>query len=398
MLDCAASLSPSRAHGEAGDTMKQIILANCRAGMVVSLLLGISVATCSSSSSDVVGTTPPSGSGNTTGSFKFDGSPPSSGGGGSTLTDGAVCGLQTKQASRGVTDVLLVLDRSGSMSESIAEDCCCSSACSSATRAGMCSNTSSCTERWPALTSAVTATIGQTVDIEWGLKFFSTPPQAGSDQRDTCAVNNGVEVGVAAGSAGSIQTAIAGVTPGANTPTARAITVATTYLQGVQDQNNRVILLATDGEPNCKGGSGSGSDVPGTVTAIGAAKAAGFNVYVIGIGPSVGNLDNFAQAGGTNHYYPATSPADLAKALAEISTQVTSCTFVMSEAPPVPEDVAVYIDGKLVPKDPANGWSFGANSQTIVFNGAACDSLKSGAASAVQVVFGCPGVPPPPIL
>jgi hypothetical protein len=377
--------------------MKQIVLAKCCAGMVVSLLLGMSVATCSSGSTDVVGETP-SGAGNATGSFKLDGSPPSSGGGGSTVTGDAICGLQTKQASRGITDVLLVLDRSGSMSESIAEDCCCSSACNTATNGKMCANTTSCTERWPALTSAVTATIGQGADINWGLKFFSTPPQGGGRQSDSCAVNNGVEVGVAAGSAGSIQTAIAGVTPGANTPTAKAVAVATTYLRGVNDQNNKAILLATDGEPNCKGGSGTGSDVPGTVTAIGAAKAAGFNVYVIGIGPSVGNLDNFAQAGGTSHYYPATSPADLAKALAEISTQVTSCTFLMSEAPPVPEDVAVYIDGKLVPKDPVNGWSFGANSQTIVFGGAACDSLKSGAASAVQVVFGCPGVPPPPIL
>jgi hypothetical protein len=263
----------------------------------------------------------------------------------------------------------------------------------------MCDDTSNCTERWPALTSAIDTTISQTTGINWGLKLFSTPPQGGRQQSDACAVSNGVEVGVAAGSASAIQTAIAGVTPGANTPTAKAVTTATAYLQSVADPNNKAILLATDGEPNCKsGGSSSTTDVPGTVAAIEAALTAGFKVYVIGIGPSVGNLDNFAQAGGTNHYFPATSASDLANALKEISTEVASCTFTMSEEPPDPNNVAVYLDGKLISNDPANGWSFGANTQTIVLNGSACDSIKSGAAKTVQVLFGCPDQPPPPIL
>jgi hypothetical protein len=386
--------------------MKQIIAVKCFAGAAASLLLGVSLATCSNSPTDVVGGTSGGGGvGASSGAFNLnDAGPPSSGGGNSGATGPAPtadanCGVQSREMTKGVTDVLLVLDRSGSMSESIAEDCCCSDSCRSTTRGNMCDDTSNCTERWPALTSAIDTTISQTTGINWGLKLFSTPPQGGRQQSDACAVSNGVEVGVAAGSASAIQTAIAGVTPGANTPTAKAVTTATAYLQSVADPNNKAILLATDGEPNCKsGGSSSTTDVPGTVAAIEAALTAGFKVYVIGIGPSVGNLDNFAQAGGTNHYFPATSASDLANALKEISTEVASCTFTMSEEPPDPNNVAVYLDGKLISNDPANGWSFGANTQTIVLNGSACDSIKSGAAKTVQVLFGCPDQPPPPIL
>ena len=315
-------------------------------------------------------------------------------GGGSPPTADANCGEQTSNTTKLPTDVLLVLDKSGSMSESIADDCCCSSSCTNTTGASTCSGTSNCTERWPALTSAVDATISGATGINWGLKLFSSPSQSSS-----CGVTQGAEVAVGSNSATAIQTSIANVSPSGNTPTARAVTAARAYLQTVTDQNAKVILLATDGEPNCKSGSSSTtSDVDGTIAAIDAALTAGYKVYVIGIGPSVGNLDNFAVAGGTDHYYPATSAADLANALAAISVAVSSCTFSMSQPPPNPDNVAVYLDGALVPMSATNGWAFGATAQTVILNGAPCEQITSGAASKVQVLFGCAGQPPPPIL
>jgi hypothetical protein len=167
----------------------------------------------------------------------------------------------------------------------------------------------------------------------------------------------------------------------------------------VTDQNAKVILLATDGEPNCKVGSSSTtSDVDGTIAAIGAALTAGYQVYVIGIGTEVGNLDNFAVAGGTDHYYPATSAAELAAALDTISKAVASCTFEMSQTPPDPSNVAVYLDGVLVPMNADNGWAFGASAKTVILTGSVCEQVTTGGASRVQVLFGCPGQPPPPIL
>jgi hypothetical protein len=247
-----------------------------------------------------------------------------------------------------------------------------------------------CTARWPALTSAVDATLTSTAgSINWGLKLYSSSGNG-------CTVNGSVEVAVSGASVAAIQTQIGNTNPGGNTPTAQAITTATTYLKGLTDANNKVILLATDGEPNCAQTGNSDPNVQPTVDAIAAAKAAGFLVYVIGIGPSVGNLDSFAAAGGTTKYFPASSAADLTAAFGTISKAVTTCTFTSLTVPPDPNNVAVYLDKSLVPKDANNGWAFGSNNQTIVLKGTTCDKITSGAASNVQILFGCPNGPPPP--
>lgn len=292
----------------------------------------------------------------------------------------ANCGMQTSGTSRQPADVLLVLDRSGSMVYSTAAD-------------ASCDGVAVCTTRWSALTTAVTSTLASTTgSISWGLKLFSSTGNA-------CGVSSGVEVPVATTSVSAINAQIAAVSPAGNTPTAQAIAAATAYLQTANDQNTKYILLATDGEPNCATGQTSGTaDVQGTLAAITAARSAGFLVYVVGIGPSVGNLDMFATVGGTTHYFPATSPQDLTNAFATISRSVTTCTFALAQTPPDPNNVAVYLDGNLMPKDDPNGWSFAANSQTAVLTGTSCDAITAGTATQVQVLFGCPGSLPPPTL
>ena len=308
--------------------MKHTILAERLMPSIVSLLAGMALLGCGNSPGTVGGgggdTDKSSGGGATGSSLAIllpDAAIGGGGGvgGGGTGTPGpaptgdANCGMQTSSTAKAPTDVLLVLDRSGSMNESIAEDCCCTSSCRQLISIRMCTNTSNCAERWPALTSAVNTTIATTSGINWGLKLFSTPGGVNS-----CSVSDGVDVGTDRGAA-VVENAIATASPLGSTPTAKAITAATAYLQGVNDNNDKVILLATDGEPNCKPGfevtSPNTSDVDGTTAALQAALAAGFRVYVIGIGPSVGNLDNFASAGGTGHFFPATSAADLAAAL-----------------------------------------------------------------------------------
>jgi hypothetical protein len=313
--------------------------------------------------------------------------PPKGGSGGSSTsgaspTSDANCGSTTSNTSHEPADVLLVLDRTGSMDYSTTADSNCST------------GAAGCTARWPALTSAVDATLTATAgSINWGLKLFNS---TGSG----CNVTNGVEVPISSNSVSAIQNQIANTKTGGNTPTAQTIQAVTTYYKTVNDSNNHVILLATDGEPNCASGGSSTPNVQATIDAITAAYQAGFTVYVIGIGPSVGNLDNFAQAGGTGHYYPATSPQALTDAFSTISKAVTTCTFTSPTSPPDVNNVAVYLDKNLVQKDNANGWSFGANDKTIVLNGSSCAKITSGAASNVQILYGCPGdkLPPPPTI
>ncbi len=340
------------------------------------------------------GSTPPVGTGDNgqsgsagTVTVKLDGSPGNQGGGGGGAgstgpapTGDANCGTQTSNASQQPADVLLVMDRSGSMSYSTTAD-------------SNCKTGSACTQRWSALKTGVTATLDSTAgSINWGLKFFASP-SGGS-----CGVTDGVEVPIGPDSVAAIESQIAGATPGDNTPTAQAIRKATAYLKTVSDKNTKYILLSTDGEPNCGSGGNSATNVPDTTAAIKEAKDAGFLVYVIGIGPSVGNLDNFAAAGGTNKYFPASSTDELTAAFASISKAVVSCTFALAQTPPDPNNVAVYLDNNLVGQDSANGWSFGANATTIVLNGSTCDKITSGAAKTVRVLFGCPGQAPPPTL
>jgi hypothetical protein len=277
--------------------------------------------------------------------------------------------------------MLIVLDRSLSMTWSIAADASCAA------------GATNCTDRWTAVKTAVTATVSATPSIEWGLELFASPNDG------NCGVVNAPQVPIAANTATTIQAQIAAIGPSSYTPTAAAINAATAYLKTVQDGNIKAILLATDGEPNCGSGQNSAaSDLPNTLAALQAASGAGFPVYVIGIGPSVGNLNNMAQAGGTDTYYPATSPQQLSDALTKISTVVGSCSFAAASSPPDPTLVSVYVDKQLVPKDANNGWTFGATTSTIVLTGSVCANVMSGASSQVEILFGCPNVPPPGVI
>ena len=55
-----------------------------------------------------------------------------------------------------------------------------------------------------------------------------------------------------------------------------------------------------------------------------------------------------------------------------------------------PTGVAIYLDKTIIPKDASEGWTFGANAQTVLLHGSFCDQTLSDSASIVQVLFlGC---------
>lgn len=312
---------------------------------------------------------------------------------GAPPSDNDNCGSQTENTKHQLVDILLVLDRSSSMLLSIAQDCYCDQATARAAGRGtnVCTNTTGCTNRWTSVTSGIASAVSSTPFLQWGLKFYSTPGN------DVCGVSNQVEVGIPNGTADIIRDMLTNTAPANHTPTAAGIIAATNYLKGLTDGNPRVILLATDGEPNCAANSKDtfASDIKGTTAAIEAAFQAGIKTYVIGIGPSTGNLDNFAAAGRTNKHYPATTPQALNDALNAIGTAVVSCSFTLGDTPDDTDmnNVAVYVNKNLLPRDDPNGWSFGSDGKTIELNGAACETIKTQVSSAVQVLFGCK-VPP----
>ena len=326
-------------------------------------------------SSAIIGTLPTGGSGGSLSSSSSVVVPP---------TGDANCGTQTQNPTAQPVDLLLVLDRSSSMSNDIATD----SACSTGRGAA------ACTTKWSTMTASLTQVFAASpAGVQWGLKFFTSP------KGSTCTVNAGADVGVGPNTATQIQTAIAGTSPANQTPTTAAINASVTYLGTVKDGLAHYILLATDGQPNCDPGTSSSvtdASVQDTAAAIATAASGGIKTYVIGIGPSVGNLDSFAQAGGTGTYFPATSPDQLTLALNSIVVAVASCTFTMAAVPPDPANLGVYLDKNTkVPLDASDGYSLAADNVTVTFNGSYCDGLKNGTYKVMQVYFGCTGVPLP---
>jgi hypothetical protein len=90
--------------------------------------------------------------------------------------------------------------------------------------------------------------------------------------------------------------------------------------------------------------------------------------------------------------------ATLTKALASISVAVASCTFTLKTHPPDVNNIAVYLDTHLVPKNDSNGWSLSADGNAVTLNGDYCTKISSGEATEVQVLFGCKGYDPPIII
>ena len=119
---------------------------------------------------------------------------------------------------------------------------------------------------------------------------------------------------------------------------------------GVQDNNPKYLLLATDGLPNCPSGCASSTqlsqmctmtDNPSEDTLVEAAVTSalqqGFKTFVIGSGnvaTAVNTLNQLAanggesQTGGTTSYYAATDPTSLQKALNAIVGVVDCGLFI----------------------------------------------------------------------
>ena len=62
---------------------------------------------------------------------------------------------------------------------------------------------------------------------------------------------------------------------------------------------------------------------------------------------------------------------ELVAALEAITGQIASCTFPLNPPPPVPNNVAVEVDGMRVARDPNQGWI------TVPATAASCSTARS---------------------
>jgi hypothetical protein len=331
------------------------------------------------------------------------GLPTGSGGGGGDVGPAsdasANCGLQQFAPTPKAADIMMVLDRSGSMND-----------VPSGAPSG------STTTKWqivvPSLEKVVSATDSS---ISWGLKSF---PEAYTDSMTDCAggVTSAIDVNVAPMDATAENAAITALAAnGKGTPTADAITQAAAYLAKLTDTNPKYLLLATDGEPTCIGTTKESSPytvaTANAVTAVGNALKSGFPTFVVGIATdkdsSNTNLNELAMAGGeaipsanplASHYYVADDANALVSELQAITGQISTCLFPLNPPPPVLNDdtkLGVYLGTAMtkIPYDSSrtDGWAYtDANDTAVEVFGNWCNQIEAAGAGNVQIIFGCP--------
>jgi hypothetical protein len=264
---------------------------------------------------------------------------------------------------------MLVLDRSGSMGDSIGGG--------------------STTTKWTDLKNAVSSLVtSYDSEMRLGAAIFSSD--------GNCAATN-IDVPLAASAGATVESKLAAQGPSGNTPTAAALD--TVIAKGMVNDTTRAnyVVLATDGEPNC-----NDTDVAARITKLYNATPS-VKTFVIGIGDGTASdptlLNSWADAGhtartGTTHYYQTSSPADLKAAFDAIVGGIVSCDFKMMQAAPDPSLIRVTENGTLVSPSPTVGYTYDPSTNTVTLHGAACDTLKSSPSTKVSVQYGCPGPPP----
>ncbi len=216
------------------------------------------------------------------------------------------------------------------------------------------------------------------------------------------------------------------LTPQGGTPVAATLEEIQPTLASLSGRT--IVMLLTDGGPNCnpsavctidqcisniedictssencctpghlQGGPEMCIDRVPTVAAIEAIAALGIDVYVIGItgsGHYESVLDEMAQAGGTAQqsdtlYYKVDDLSGLGEVFAAIAAEAISCEIELADPPEEQGLTNVYLDCDLVPYDAVHGWTW-LEDTTVWLHGDACDLLKSGKVTQVQIATGCP--------
>ncbi len=324
-----------------------------------------------------------SGSGSGSGFFLDELKPSTMPGQGSG--DDNICAQQDFPLDRLPPEIMVVLDRSGSMRRNA--------------QGGR-----EPPDKWGQTVAALDSVLSDTQGgVYWGLKMYPSWKREGDSP---CAIQ-GLQQAPGLDQHAALMAQINGNGPTLDkgaTPTAAAVQESTGFLSGRSTPNPKFLLLATDGVPNCRDGSDRNGDVDGSIAAIGAAREAGFAVFVVGIAASgirVDNVDAFqvlndmAEAGGRpqdgqTKFFPANNEAELKTALNSIASQAADCTFNLNKAPPDPSNVRVELNDERLTQ--GTDWEFGAGNRSVVVKGAWCEKLKKSNVEKAEIKFGCPGM------
>ncbi|AKT37709.1 vWA domain-containing protein [Chondromyces crocatus] len=235
--------------------------------------------------------------------------------GGSNVDPDAACTSTSAEAELIPLDMIVLLDKSGSMSGSL----------------------------WNGSVAALSNFFDapEADGINVGLQYY--PINSSCDY--TIYNNLAVDIAALPLNAPVLKASLAGETPnGPNTPTWGALRGVLTKATAHQDANpdhKVIVVLATDGSPN--GCTGNDTTTAIAQLATQARLYNGVQTYLIAMqGANVANLNQIAMAGGTTQAYDVTGNINLfAQKMAEIRANALACEFPIPD-PPLGEMLDLY--------------------------------------------------------
>jgi hypothetical protein len=165
-----------------------------------------------------------------------------------------------------------------------------------------------------------------------------------------------------------------------------------------QDRDSYVVLVSDGKQSNSCGGNAKDLETEQHIADLLAMKGVptfviGFNVGVDGV-----QLDKFAVAGGVpsttgpTKFYDAADQASLDAALKTIAIKTLSCSFTLDKTPENLNEIYVFIENQTkVPQDKTHmsGWDYDPATNQVTFFGPVCDDLKNGVIKDLDIVLGC---------
>ncbi|MCA9598823.1 MAG: VWA domain-containing protein [Myxococcales bacterium] len=232
-------------------------------------------------------------------------------------------------------------------------------------------------------------------EIRFGLALYTS--DGGSAGGKQCPVLT--EVSMKLGNYAAIKAVYDPAGPEGDTPTGESIDKVVTTLAPYTEPGPKVIVLATDGEPDTCAEPNPQNGQPEAIKAAQDAFKKDIRTYIISVGDqvSLGHLQDMANAGqglavgGSKNatYYQALDQNALKKAFEEIIYGVRPCTFTLNGTVD-PADAGkgtVLLDGKPLGYQDADGWKLNPPSE-VELTGAACQAIKTGDHS-VSIDFPC---------
>lgn len=258
-------------------------------------------------------------------------------------------------------------------------------------------------DRWDAVRDALIDPVGGVLvalqdDVRFGVSLFTSQ---NGDEGGTCPVLT--EDAPELGNLDDITTLFNNNSPDDETPTGESISAVSAALLADPSRGPKIIVLATDGEPDTCAQPNPQEGQALAIEATESAYGTGVETFIISVGSDISetHLQEMANAGvgwmpGDEDapFYVPTDQDALVAAFDEIINGVRSCVFELDGAilPGQEDQGTVTVNGEEIPYDDPEGWVVN-DSTEIELLGAACQAIQDGDVD-VQVEFTCEAILP----